>query len=318
MYRNVLVPVDGSSFSREAVLQGLRIASMCGATLHLVKVAMMPVIPAVAEGVSFDHEGLREFPSGELSALYAIAAECRAHSTVTVTASVERGPVVDALISYAHRHDVDLIVMRSHARRGLVRVWFGSVADGLIRASGIPVLVVRPPSLATALETGTHFRRILVPLDGSTLAETALDPALKLAQVDGASITLLKVVTAWKRAEPGTLESSIGPASSVEVSEAQRYLDSVLAWPYAGKIQITRRVVISSDPAVTILQISENMEADLITLATRGRGALKRAASGSVSDQVMRACGVSVLVVHPADTAGISTGSQFTGRAARA
>jgi nucleotide-binding universal stress UspA family protein len=58
-------------------------------------------------------------------------------------------------------------------------------------------------------------------------------------------------------------------------------------------------VIIASDPAAAILQMAEEVEADVIALATRGYGAIKRAASGSVSDQVMRTSQVSVLVVHP-------------------
>ena len=299
MYRNIMVPVDGSSFSREAVLQGLRIASQCGAALHLVKVAVAPVIPAAPEAIAIAGESVYDTNPGELSELYAIAAECRAHSNVNVTASLERGPVVDALVGYARRHPVDLIVMRSHARGGMKRVWFGSVADGLIRESGIPVLIVRPPSVATALESGMHMRRILVPLDGSALAEKALAPAVKLAKVEGAAITLLRVVTAWKQPAPGELASAIGPASALEVSEAQRYLDSLLAWPEIGALRVTRRVAISADPALTILETARTIEADLITIATRGRGALKRATAGSVSDRVMREADVSAIVLHP-------------------
>lgn len=299
MYRNIMVPVDGSSFAREAVLHALRIASQSGATLHLVQVTVAPVFLGAHEGIAPGTSSLGDLHSVELSNLYALAAECRAHSTLTVTAAMERGPIVDALIGYARRHDVDLIVMRSHARRGLARVWFGSVADGLIRESGIPVLVVRPPSVATALHSGFHHQRILVPLDGCAIAEQALAPAVSLARIDDASITLLRILTAWKHREPGELESSLGPAGANEVSEAQRYLDSLLSGPEDRSIRVTRRVIISSDIASTILKAATDHEADVVALATRGRGAIRRATAGSVSDLVMRESTVSTLVINP-------------------
>src|SRR5688500_406871 len=114
MYRNIMVPVDGSPFSREAVLQGLRLASKSGATLRLVRVGTPATITGGSEGFEVEDGRLREIHSAELSELYSIAAECRAHTTVNVTASIQYGPVAAALVGYAKRQKVDLIVMRSH------------------------------------------------------------------------------------------------------------------------------------------------------------------------------------------------------------
>jgi nucleotide-binding universal stress UspA family protein len=299
MYRNVMVPVDGSSFSREAVLQGLRIASQSGATLRLVRVGSAPMLPGGPDGFVMQSESLRQIHSAELADLYSIAAECRAHSTVNVTASLQHGPIVDALIGYARRQRVDLIVMRSHARKGLARAWFGSVADALIRESGIPVLVVRPPSVATALECGFHFKRIIVPLDGSELAEQSLASAVALARIDGARLTLLRVVSPLKSRRENTIESARGPASASDVADAQEYLNSLLASPLDRTLSVTRRVVVSEDVPGTILDLAVSDEADIIAIATRGRGAIARAASGSVADRIMREATVSAMVTHP-------------------
>jgi nucleotide-binding universal stress UspA family protein len=207
--------------------------------------------------------------------------------------------VVDALIGYARRHRVDLIVMRSHARRGIARVWFGSVADQLIRESGIPVLVVRPPSFGTALDTGFHFKRIVVPLDGTALAECAIAPAAQIAKMERAALTLLRIVPSWETRPAGEMESALGPASAAAVNEANQYLDEIGSNGMLDGIDVTRRVVISADIAHAILGVAEVGEADLVAIATRGRGALKRATSGSVADVVMRESTVSTLVIHP-------------------
>lgn len=296
MYRNIMVPVDGSPFSREAVLHGLRIASQSGATLRLVRVGTSSILGAGPDAFLSENQALRQIQAVELADLYSIAAECRAHSTVTVTAAIQNGPVVDALIGYARRQNVDLIVMRSHVRKGFARVWFGSVADALIRESGIPVLVVKAPSVATALESGFHYNRILVPLDGSLLAEQSLDAAVSLARIDGASITLLRVLPSSGRLN-GELESSIGPATAKEVSAAQHYLETCLASERG--ISVLRRVMISDDVPGTILSTAEILEADLIAIATHGRGAISRARVGSVADVVVRKAPISTMVIHP-------------------
>ena len=299
MYRNIMVPVDGSPFSREAVLHGLRLASQGGAILRLVRVGTSATITGGPDGFAVENDRLREIHCRELAELYSIAAECRAHSTVNVTASLQYGPVVDTLIGYARRQKVDLVVMRSHSRKGLARVWFGSVADGLIRESGIPVLVVKAPSIATALESGFVFNRIIVPLDGSLLAEQSIEPAVSLARINGATITLLMVVTPRKRGVEGQLESAIGPASATEVANAQRYLETCLGQELERSVKVTRRVVVADDAASTILAAAESMEADLVAIATRGRGAIARAKNGSVSDRILRESPVSTMVIHP-------------------
>jgi len=299
MYRNIMVPIDGSSFSREAVVQGLRVASSSGATLRLVRVGTAPALLGMPDGSDVENAHLKHSRSAELSELYAIAAECRSTSTANVTASLQRGPVFDALMGYAKRQRVDLIVMRSRARHGLARAWFGSVADGLIRRSGIPVLVVRQPSIATALESGFRFRRILIPLDGSALAEQALAPAAALARIDGASILLLNVLAPTVERDQGELESVVGPAGADHVADMNRYLKSVMGSNILRGIRVSSRVLVSDDIAATILSNAFSDETDLIAIATRGRGAISRAASGSVADKVMREAIVSVLVLRP-------------------
>ena len=297
MYRNIMVPVDGSPFSREAVVHGLRLASQSGAILRLVRVGTSSTITGGPDGFATENASLRAVHSAELAELYSIAAECRAHSTVNVTASLVYGPVIDTLIGYAHRQNVDVIIMRSHGRKGLARAWFGSVADGLIRESGIPVLVVKAPSVATAVESGFAFNRIIVPLDGSLLAEQSIEPAVSLARINGATITLLKVLTPLKRHIDGQLESAIGPATASDVANAQRYLETCLG--QERSVKVTRRVIVADDAASTILAVADSIEADLIAIATRGRGAIAVATSGSVANRVLRESPVSTMVIHP-------------------
>jgi nucleotide-binding universal stress UspA family protein len=297
MFRNIMVPVDGTSFSREAVLQGLRLASLYGGTLRLVRVASARSLSAGGEAIGSDSAlGVH---AAQLADLYAIAAECRAHSTINVTASLERGPIVDALCGYARRNGVDLIVMRSHGRSGVARIWFGSVADSLIRETGVPVLVVGPPSVGTAIERGFSHRKILVPLDGSVLAEQALPPAVSIARIEGAIIFLTMVVAPRASADHGALLSAIGPAAEQDVSAAQSYLDRIVR-QYAGGMKMFTSVVVSSNASASILHSAESEEVDLITMATRGQGMMARSMSGgSVSDQVMRESATSTLVIHP-------------------
>ncbi|MEO5588915.1 MAG: universal stress protein [Gemmatimonadaceae bacterium] len=298
MFSNIMVPIDGSPFSREAVLQGLRIASQSGASLRLVRVGQ--TTPLETELVSAQPSGNSREQSAEIADLYMIAAECRANSTVTVSAAYLQGPVVDSLLGYATRHRVDLIVMRSRGRSGLARAWFGSVADALIRESSFPVMVVGMPSIATAIESGLKISRILVPLDGSALAEQVLDAAVTVARLERASLTLLRVVRPNTRLAPGELQASSGPARARDVTEAECYLGSLLAETSDRALNVTRRVAISADVAGTILSEAEGSACDLIAIATRGRSGLARSTAGSVADHVLRHSAVCTMVLHGA------------------
>jgi nucleotide-binding universal stress UspA family protein len=148
------------------------------------------------------------------------------------------------------------------------------------------------------MKRGFSFRRIVAPLDGSLIAEQSLKFAMSMATIESASILLLFVVSPESSRKPGAMESPIGPASPREVEAAQYYLDSIIARLGKG-LSISSKVVISSDVAGAILEVASADEADLVAIATHGRGAIARARSGSVSDRVMRESAVSTLVVHP-------------------
>jgi nucleotide-binding universal stress UspA family protein len=301
MYRVIMVPVDGSAFSREAVFQGLRLARKNGAQLRLVRVAFIPGLAGGPDTVSLDNTARMSERDAMLAQLYRLAAECRANSQVDVTATVEDGPVADALRGHALRHEVDLIVMATHARRGMARVWLGSVADRLIRETGRPVLIVRPPSLATELIDGSCYKRIIVPLDGSSLAERSLPAALALAEIEHAELTLLRIVPVAKSIPAGELLATIGPARARDVDEAERYLAGARIRLAHYQVRVRSAVVVAEDIPTAITGFAQANDGDLIAIATHGRGGIARAVLGSVADRVVSEGVLSALVIHPAD-----------------
>lgn len=301
MYRVIMVPVDGSAFSREAVFQGLRLARQNKAQLRLVRVASGHGSVTAWDTSALENGVLSSERDVVLADLYRLAAECRANSPVDVVTTVEEGPIADALRGHALRHNVDLIVMATHARRGMARVWLGSVADRLIRETGLPVLTVRPPSLATELIDGACYRRIIVPLDGSALAERSLAPAIALAEIEHAELTVLRIVPSVKNIPTGELHATIGPARAQDVDEAERYLAAVRVRFAARHVRLRSSVVVAEDVPQAIMGFAQANDGDLIAIATHGRGGLARAVLGSVADRLMSEGVLSVLVIHPAD-----------------
>lgn len=146
------------------------------------------------------------------------------------------------------------------------------------------------------------FKRILVPLDGSALGETALPYAEQIAVANQSRLILLQVVTPYQFALADSSSANIGriaqefTESSVE--EATNYLRAV-SDRLAGKgLDVECHVEIGF-PAERIVTYSREQEGDLIVMSTHGRSGINRWLLGSVADKVLHAAGVPVLLVRP-------------------
>jgi nucleotide-binding universal stress UspA family protein len=305
MYRNIMVPTDGSGFDREAILVALRIAERSNALVRLVRVLNASTYigtGATPEGVVVSPETLRNEYEAQLSQLYALAAECRTLCSADISAELEQGPTADILAGYARRHDIDLIVISSHGRHGMARLALGSVTDWLIRGTTIPVLVVKPKASYLSPEASKEFHHVVVPLDGSVLAEQVLARAVTLAKLEEAEITLLHVLTPTEDIyEKG--ESPKLPWWEKKVAGAQAYLSRQAVAVRAQGVATTIDVVVGERVSEAITDYARREGADLIAIATHGRGGLARVLHGSVADGVTKSAMSSILVFHPDKTA---------------
>ena len=114
---------------------------------------------------------------------------------IRVFTALEDGPVAPALRDYAKRFNADLIVMSSHSRGGLKRIALGSVTDYLLRQTNVPVLVVKPPVSFIGATAEEISGRIVVPLDGSPLAEQILPEVAALALRLNSTVILFHVLS---------------------------------------------------------------------------------------------------------------------------
>lgn len=179
-------------------------------------------------------------------------------------------------------------------------VW-GSVADQMLHQSSVPILLV-PRSVDADWARGTPPRLIL-PLDGSPLAEEALEPAEELARTLGAEVVLVRAVdpTTWLMGTSDPWGSYQPYAAEIlaETNEAAaKYLDSVATNLLSKGIPSSVAVVDGHAPSV-IRQVAQDNHARAIVMATHGRGGAKRLLVGSVTDAVIRSARVPVLVVRP-------------------
>jgi nucleotide-binding universal stress UspA family protein len=144
MYAQILVPLDGSPLSEQALLHAGEIARCMGSTLHLIRVRLPDLYVAdMFDGApAYTQKTLEADRRASEAYLNGIRARLGGPELPVVTA-VLNGAAAEAIIDYARAHHVDLIVMSTHGRSGLSRWVLGSVAEKVLRGAHCPTLIVR-------------------------------------------------------------------------------------------------------------------------------------------------------------------------------
>ena len=294
MIRRVLVTLDGSTFAEAALPPAVALARRSGAELRLL-VAHDPTWAFA------DHEAQAGARARALAYL-ALKQEPIGATDLQVTPVLRDGQVVRTVLEEAKEWNADLIVMATHGRGPVSRFWLGSVADQCVRHSHRPVLLLRPPEDGSlGKEGGWSVRRVVIPVDGSQLAETALDAGLDIADYFGAPIDLLRVVGRVELPATPFLPEAVAMSSEMFEAErvaAEEYVEQLSEKLRSSGTESSKRVVIADRVAHAIL---EHAGSDLIVIATHARLGVNRAVLGSVADQVVRGATGPVLVVPPQD-----------------
>jgi nucleotide-binding universal stress UspA family protein len=162
----------------------------------------------------------------------------------------------------------------------------GSVADRVVRETPMPVVLIPPK--ARRRDRADVIHRVLVPLDGSPLGGRVVDHLLALRLGQAVTLLLLEVIQPGPRA--------VHDAAEARLARAARPL-------HAAGYVVEARVVVGGDVAPAIRGVAREEDADLIAMATHGRGGVRRMALGSVADDVVRGSDVPVLLVTPGDHA---------------
>ena len=215
MLTRILVPLDGSPLSERALPYAESLATMVHAELRLVQ--------AIDTWALLDG-GRHNRNQRELTQ----AAERRLLDTVTrlqatglqVKVSVNVGEATSVIASERKAGQCDLIAMSTHGRGGLGRLAYGSVAERVLRLGDCPVLLI--PPAAGASWVGETDRTVVIPLDGSELAEEAIGLAREIARMFGATLSIVQVV----EPPPPAAYDSFGAPGAV----ASPYMD-VAEWP---------------------------------------------------------------------------------------
>lgn len=306
MYKRMLVPLDGSETAEIVFVYAKELAGRLNLDvvfLHVCSPDERELVPMhqayverVAEKVRQESEEVKEKAGAQPGAT---AIEARGELAV--------GYPAEEIIRFADDKGVDLILMATHGRSGLGRWTMGSVADKVLRASKVPIWLVRAGIAEEIVFDKWPEQTILVPLDGSELAESVLPHVEALAKQRGServSVRLLRIC------EPPIIPLDYGEAipigwdKQVEQQTARcqelagQYIASVQKRLEDAGVRATGEVLVGR-PADEIVDYANRNPFNLIAMATHGRSGISRWAYGSVAEKVISGVSCPIFIFRP-------------------
>lgn len=335
MFQRILVPLDGSARAEHSILVAARLARAAGGSIIFAHTVLPP--SGIGE-YGAEKEEMAVSPSLYEKRLTEAEQYLR-HITqkfaqdlagVHLEQEVDTGATAATIFSIARLEHVDLIVMCSHGAHPLFHWILKSIARNAVHHSPVPILVLRERGGLFLEPHQVHRPRVLVTLDGSPLAETALQPALQLLialassgsgelhltqAIDLPSIERKSLLTAYEL--KGEHEQAIQEAENYLKGVARRLSDDV---PVDAQITITWSSLVSNHVSRAIIDLAHTQEKnertqgfDLLAMATHGRTGLQKLQLGSVTEHVLGATELPLLIVRPSQ---VEQQSEITTRGA--
>ncbi len=307
-----MIPLGGSVFAERAIPQALALASRWGASIELATVASAASGRGQARSVKGDDARERgqamaqEYLEGVEERIRAAGFAGEVELSV-----LSAGNIAQTLVHRIFEGDTDFVVMTTHGRGAVERAWLGSTADGVIRRSPCPVLLLRPPTDGESeppaepppfSQAPAAFKNVVVPLDGSDESESILPRVIPLLG-ESAEVTLLQAVPPLSAGGYPYLPHSVREEhDQQEIKEATREYLEEMASTIGGEARTFKAAVpVTNQPGAAILKVAREQEADLIAMSTAGRGGVGRLLLGSVADKVVRGSEIPVMVYREPD-----------------
>jgi nucleotide-binding universal stress UspA family protein len=278
MIERIVIPLDGSLTAEAVLPQIRRLLYRHDSEVILVRAVDPPMAENAITAAEAELGAAREYVLGQLERLE--KAGVRAKYVVRI------GSPVGVILDVVKEHGATMIALATHGATGLKRLLFGSVAEGLLRKSSVPVLLVRPfwsyELVAPVRTERAPVRNLLLAVDGSDLALAALPGVIEIAGLFDARIVLLRVLEEKSAETP---------------AEAEKQLKAIAKTIEKQGIE-TLSLIQRGEPVDQILKALRFHEIDLLAMATHGRSGLRRAVMGSVSEEVLRRATVPMLIAR--------------------
>jgi nucleotide-binding universal stress UspA family protein len=294
MIGKILVPLDGSDEAKAIMPYVTRLALGLGVPIVLLSVL---------------DQGSLDVDDPDFSSLYeraAAGARERLHDVahglaeegVDATGVTVSGKSPKEIIEEADRRECGLIAMSTHGRNVLARGILGSVTDRVVHLSHVPVLAITPERARTYRGSDATLTKIMAPLDGSSLAESALPYVVELAHKLSLEVMLVRVIEPVHVFWMDHFPASLAEEQEAIEAEAKAYLSDMAARLATEGLSVNWQLLFGHT-ATTIVELAGETPHDIIVMASHGRSGFTRWALGSVSQALIRGTGDPVLIVPP-------------------
>ena len=296
MFKNILVPLDGSKLAEAAVPPATSLAKTLDAPVMLLHIIEKDAPQEV-------HSNHHLTKADEAVAYLKNIAATTSFKDLKVETHVHTAEVKDvaaSIIQHASEEfNPDLIVMCAHGQGGFRDLIFGSIAQQVLAGGQTPLLLLRPKSAESSSFT---LRRLLVPLDGESVHDESLRYALELAKANKAELYLLTVIPTYSTLSghqaaassmlPITATAFLDIQEETAKEHLQTHLDEFLEAGYNVNAEIAR-----GDPAEVIVTTAARMGADLILLSTHRKAGMNAFWARSVAPNVVKKTHIPLLLV---------------------
>ncbi len=315
MFDTILVPLDGSQLADCVLPHVVAIAHPFDAEITLLR-----VLEKNHAGTSAQMFDLLNWQINKTrSALYLDKIQTRLEKlNIRVQTQVLEGLVAEGITEYAQNQGMKLIILSSHGRHGLTQWGISSITQKTILSAQTSLLIVR------AHQYGEHagdftktpvYQHILVPLDGSQRAENVLPTITQLANFHKSQIHLVQVIQTPEMARqmPPVREDIELSDRIIERNreEAKRYLEQLKSRSYLEGIAIQTHLIASDNAAVTLHQLAEQENIDLVALSAHGYSGNHQWPYGSMVNNFILYGKVSLLIVQDLPTRQESTSPEL-------
>lgn len=317
MFTKALVPLDGTELSEGIIpfitqlARGLEMGVVLATAVQL-DARLITYLDRMADNLAEPVTGrdrgdrpaasdqLKESLAREIKGRLDELADRMALEGISAETTVDFGKASDTIIRMAQDSECDLIAMSTRGRGSLTSGLLGSVAYNIVHESPVPVLVITPERAKLHWDADYGISKVIVPLDGSEFAETALPYAASLSRKMDMGVTLVQALPQDEFIYGGGYYINQHlPRIRAEIrAEVGKYLTGVAGRLRQEGLDVSVETV-HGNPASAITEMARATDHDMIALTTHGRSGISRLLLGSVAESVIRESGDPVLIVRP-------------------